>query len=162
MADTPRDARPRTATWVKVLLGLSLALNLAVIGLAAGAAYRFSKGPDKGPMRNGFALIAAMDRADRKAVLSPLRDETRAERQAGRAQSQELIAQLRAETFDAAAVEALLRAQMTRSRSVQDKIQARWLAQVEAMTAAERAGFADRLEERLTKRKKHKGPPKQE
>ena len=41
MTETLEPPKPRTPKWVRVLLALSLALNLLIIGLVGGAMVRF-------------------------------------------------------------------------------------------------------------------------
>ncbi|MFT5364006.1 MAG: putative membrane protein, partial [Dinoroseobacter sp.] len=47
---TPEGLPPRAPRWMKIALVVSLAINLAVIGLVAGAAVNFRKdgGPQSG------------------------------------------------------------------------------------------------------------------
>ena len=68
MTAEPNPAPRRSPLWMRVLLGVSLALNLAVIGLAVGASFRLL-GPD-GPLPHTFggALIRALPAEDRHEI----------------------------------------------------------------------------------------------
>lgn len=105
-----------------MLLGLSLALNLAVLGLVAGALIRFG-GPDgmhRPPRSLGAALYRELPREDRRA----LRAEIGAHGAGGLPREASavpaLIETLRASPFDAQAAAAQLAAQ--------DRRQADWRA----------------------------------
>lgn len=139
---------PRMRPWVRVLLGVSLALNLAVAGLAVGAAIRFG-GPEKmrGPQPLGAMLYRELPRQDRRA----LRDDnfgSRAERvERRRADNAELDAALRAVPFDPERVAAFLDEQASRHHDLEQAMRKAWLLRVEGMSLSERAAYADRLAE---------------
>ena len=156
----PPSGAPRPRLGFRILLGASLALNLLVIGLIAGAAWRHGGGPGKGwhhapPGLQSYAApyVRALPREARRDLHRGLRREVggagRAER---RALYAEMLAALRATPFDAAAVEAVLGTQRERVLALQAAGQARWLATVTAMTPEARARYADRLEEELRRR----------
>lgn len=147
MADDMTAKPPRARTWVRILLGVSLALNLAVIGLAIGAAVRFG-GPDGAhrpspPM--GAILYRELPREDRKALRGRAfgsREEHAAKR---RDEAVAIDAALRAVPFDAAALGAFLDRQARDREAFQSAVQEAWLARVSGMSDAERAAYADRL-----------------
>ena len=155
MTDIPPGRRSgRGLRWA---LGLSLALNLIVLGFIGGAAWRLA-GPDA-PDRHGRHAVASYGaafvralppRAQRQLHRSLRRDPGtlpgRAER---RALYEELVAVLRADTFDRAAVEAIFARQAEMAQRVQSRGQAGWLEIVSGMDAEGRAQVADRLEEGL-------------
>lgn len=146
-------AHSRCPVWVKVLLGVSLALNLAIAGLIAGLALR------GGPMRSdvaglGYALpyIMALDRDERHAVFKAVRGAPGLpDRRARRGQFREMISALRSDPFDREAVEAVLSQQANAVSQVQDAAQAEWLGLVAAMGAEDRAAYVDEIEEVLRK-----------
>lgn len=145
----PVAARPKTGKGLRIALAVSVALNLAVVGVVAGAILRdgprgpFIRDLDFGPYGEAFA---PEDRdAMRKAFLSrdvnmrDLRDQMRADGAA-------LIALLRAETLDLAKLEALMQQQQGR---MLDRIAlGRELVaeRIAAMSTEDRRAFADRLE----------------
>ncbi|MFW8634431.1 periplasmic heavy metal sensor [Cribrihabitans pelagius] len=140
--------------WQKWLLALSLALNLAVIGLAAGTAIRFA-GHQRGwhrPPSVGAMIFRELDRDTRAAL----------RREAGgghgsfparrRAEAEAVIAALRSEPFGAAELLRLLQEQAAVRHRFHLTMQEAWVEQVRAMTPEERAAFAGRMQERLERR----------
>lgn len=149
---------PRTALWVRVLLGLSLALNLLVIGLIAGALLR-GGGPDRmrdAPVHFGAALLRALPDEDRRAVMRTLRSDA-PDRGSRRDAARQIASALRAEPFDAQALQTALAAQADRLDQLQRATRAAWLARVAQMSPDARAAYADRVEARLTRARAHGG-----
>lgn len=149
---SPVTAVPTTSRGVKIALALSVALNLAVAGLAAGAWLR--DGSHGGMPRDmSFGPFSeALDDADRKAIRRALLDrlgEFREQRQAARAEFETLLVALRAEPFDPAAMQAALVA--IEARNSQRLKLGRTLieSRLIEMSPEERAHFADRLEKGL-------------
>jgi len=144
--------RPRTAVWVKVLLAVSLGINLAIAGFVAGIALR---GPaplrGEGPgMSYALPYVVALERETRRAVLGAVRNaEELPSRRARRAKFDEMLTALRAEPFDRGAVLDVLRAQADGVARVQTVAQTAWLEQVEAMSLEERRAYADAVEDVL-------------
>lgn len=151
MSDQAQIRQARCPRWFRVLLGVSLALNLLVAGLAIGAALRFG-GPDgmRPPPRSmATAMIRAMPQDHRAAMWTQTRSED-ADNRASRAADTEAVGvALRAVPFDADALAAVLQAVGTRRAALQARIQQAWLTQVAQMSDAERADYADRLEHML-------------
>ncbi|MCB6178352.1 periplasmic heavy metal sensor [Rhodobacter sp. Har01] len=153
---------PRTAGWVKALLALSLALNLAIAGLAAGAYLRDGGPPGRGDRDFGFGPLGeALSREDRKALRLAFLENFPAlkdGRAALRGDFGALIAVLRADPLDPAALDAALATIAARNAEMlatgRDLI-ARYLKE---LTPAARAGFADRLDKALTRagRREHR------
>lgn len=143
-----------TRRW-RIVLALSLALNLAVAGMVAGVILRNSgvipglapppvaRDPGLGPF--GAALTPEDRRAMRRAFAGE-RDRVMSGLRADRADRAALITLLRAEPYDPAAVATvaarLVERQHERARIGQRLIEAR----LAAMTPDERRAFADRLE----------------
>lgn len=147
---------PRMRPWLRVLLGVSLALNLAVAGLVVGAMIRFGgPGGMRPPMPLGAMLYHELPRDDRRALREEIHGARahRAERR--RADFRELDAALRAVPFDRARVADVLAAQSARHKDLEQEMRAAWLRRVAAMSEAERAAYADRLAEALTRRNHH-------
>ena len=148
----------------KILLGVSLAINLAVIGVFAGAAFR--KGKDR-PQRGGGQInyarpyIQALPREDRRAILEAMRPSKRGEdRATRRALYQEVTDILRVETFDRQAIEAILLKQTEVTLSGQRAAQVQWLNRIEEMGTQERRAYADAVEDVLKRSPPHKRKPK--
>lgn len=155
MSDVAAE-KPRLPRRLRWLLIVSLTLNLLVVGVVAGVALRFAGGdrlPPPAERSLGFGpWSGGLERQDYRALRrgfeaagTDLRSVWREER----ADRQALVAALRAEPFDAAALD-----------TVAGRMQARTLERlalgqrlirdhVLAMSLAERAAFADRLERSL-------------
>ncbi|MCL6283952.1 periplasmic heavy metal sensor [Ruegeria sp. 2012CJ41-6] len=151
----------RTRTWVKLLLGVSLALNLAVAGLAVGAMLRFGGHDHKRPMPKtvGSMLYRALPDDDRKALRTQTRAVHKARRGAKEVDLKAVITVLNAEPFDPQALREVIGQQAKARSAMFMAMQTAWIAQVLTMDDAERQVYADRLEE-LAQRKRHKGGKK--
>lgn len=145
--------------WMPVVLGLSLALNLAVVAAISGAAWRH-KGESGGPRAErsgGPVYVQALSREARRS----LREQTRGTSR-GASETAAMLAALRAEPFDVRAADSVFDAQRARGLARYDATRTALLAQIEQMTADERAAYADRIEAIAKKRKgKWKKPPKE-
>lgn len=167
MDNTGRPAR-RWSRWVLVA---SLALNLIFIGLMAGAVYRHAGGPGArehaggpGARSYGSPYVRALPREVRRAMFRDLRrsDSGMPSRSERRVLYDRVLAALRTEPFDAAAVEAVLREQGRVALELQTAAEGAWLAEVSAMSPQERAVYADRVAEELTRRPgKHGKKPRE-
>ena len=157
MADpTPPSAAKRaTPIWLRVVLVLSLAANLAVIGIVIGAATS-SKGP-RNPDRiagdvGAAPFVRALEPEDRRALARDVIKERGGFREIRRdtqARAEALFAALQAETFDRAEVEALLNAQRDAAALRQTMGERALLNRLEAMTQEERVAYAERLAQQL-------------
>lgn len=155
--ETPKRGKGRAFKWV---LGLSLALNLLVIGAIAGAALRYGgdrgagvKGPP-GIHSYGAPFVRALPREARRAFHRELRSRgglpSRADR---RAVYDEMALLLRQDPFEPEAIRDLLARQQQVAQGVQQQAHEAWLALVTRMTPAERAAVAERLQDSLRKRR---------
>jgi uncharacterized membrane protein len=143
---------PRAPRWVKVALALSVALNLAVAGLAVGAMLKDGR---RGGMPRDLSFgpfTEAFSPEDRKALREAFRDRMpafRASREEVRAEFQTLIATLRADPVDPAALGAALAAIEARNADRlalgRSLVEARFLQ----MPPEDRLAYADRLEHSL-------------
>jgi uncharacterized membrane protein len=144
--------------WVKPLLGASLALNLAIVAMVAGiwlrpdgSGERLARAPGAGAF--GAPYVLALPREDRRAVLRTIRQEVVADglpdRQKRREMFRDVLASLRAEPFDLAALNAAVSSQANASIAVQAHAQKAWLDIVAGMTPEERASYAERVEAML-------------
>jgi hypothetical protein len=140
----------RCPLWVKIVLAVSLAGNLAVVGLVAGAALRGGPFVERGPSM-GYAMpyVVALPREARREVFGAVRtNDDLPDRRARRA--------LEATPFDIAAVEAVLERQGAGAARVQATAQAAWLDVVARLSDDERIAYTARIEETL----KRRGPPR--
>lgn len=162
MTDAPEPKAPsRTPRWVKIVLVLSLAFNLMIVGIAAGG---FAGKDRKGGYRGGpdrvsvpgdlapRAFIAAIPREDRQGLAEAFRDRVRPEegrRDELRVRVQALLVALRAEPFDPDAISVLMMEQRSRILERQEKGQAVFLEYLTSLTVEERVAFADKLEKSI-------------
>lgn len=130
--------------WMPIVLGLSLALNLAVVAAVGGAAWRHSGAERAGPRaaKGGALYMKALPKEARRAIREQLRGVARPERT-----STQMVIALRQEPFDPAAATRVLEMQRDAGAQRQALVSAAWLEQVSAMSAQERSTYADRIEE---------------
>lgn len=157
----------RMPRWLKALFALSLAGNLAVVGLVAGAALR-GEGPDRRhpkappPPAASEAIGGVMFRyfdTDQRRALKALADgpyDNIVERRV--AELQDLLALIRAEPLDLAALKAEIATQSQTIAEFRVAVQEAWLSRLAAMDAGERAELADKVEKHIARFRK---PPKQ-
>lgn len=149
---TSQSAAPASAgRWTKILLAASLALNLLVVGLAVGSVLR--DGPPRGGRDFGLGPISeALSHGDRKTLRRAFLErhpEARTDRREMRAEFDVLLAALRAEPFDPAALDQALQAVARRNADLLATGRELVAERLKAMDGAERADFADRLEDGL-------------
>ena len=150
----PQPPPPSGPKWIKIALAVSVALNLAVAGLAAGAFLR--DGPGRGMPRDlSFGPFSeALSGEDRHALRKALMDKApafRKSRAAARAEFETLLTALRATPFDAAALQTALTAIETRTADRLNLGRSLIEARILQMSEAERLAFAGRLENGLKK-----------
>lgn len=141
---------------IRIALAISVALNLAVAGIAAGAWLKEGPPRERMPRDLSFGPFSeALDAKDRRALRKALLDRAPGfgeARTAARAEFAALLVALRASPFDADALQAALTAIETRMADRltlgRDLMADRFLA----MSDAERLAFADRLEKGLRRR----------
>lgn len=156
--EPPQKTRP----WVKIAFAISLALNLAVVGIIAGAIVRHG---GQGELARGHASISAFGAPYMRALSKPQRREIGQEvrqalgpavpdRRARRAAFREVLDSLRADPFDRGRLAAATRQQAQTAVSVQAAAQAAWLDLVSQMSPDERESYADAIEATLRKTSK--------
>ncbi|MGR3374262.1 periplasmic heavy metal sensor [Pseudooceanicola nanhaiensis] len=147
--------------WQKVLLALSLAVNLLIVVAVASFVLTHDGDRRHRPPRvdqMGGPLTGALSREDRREIGRALwrsyRD-GRPSRADMRAELADVIAALRREPYDPAVVEQSLQKQLEFAVERQELGQRLLRERLAAMTPAERAAFADRLEEGLERMREH-------
>lgn len=161
-----KKARTGMRPWLKVVLFVSLAFNLAVVGLVVGAALKYGPRDGHRPPRLDMMsgpYTSALSHKDRRQIGAELRREYRAERpsrQEIRTQFDQILQALRAQPYAPDRVEALMQVQLDAGIERQALGQRLLLQRLQAMTDAERAEFADRLEDGLKHRRSFKDDPK--
>ncbi len=142
-----------TPRWMRIALIVSLALNLAVAGLVAGAMLHGPFGGRDGRpeiRRLGLGPFAdALAEPDLAALGEAVRREEgsfRARRDAMRSDFDAFLAALRAAPYDHAEVARLIASQQERVVESQRLARALLLERIEAMGPEERAAYADALD----------------
>lgn len=148
--------------WLKIALGVSLAVNLLIIGFLVGAVTRHMG--DGGPSARspglgafGAPYMLALTKDDRRDVLRALRKDSRdviPDRDARRKMFADVVELLRAQPFDPAALETAVAQQADVTVRVQKRAQAAWFEVVSGMSDAERQDYAQTIEAVLQRRRK--------
>lgn len=141
MADLKKPSR----FW-RIVLAVSLALNLGLIGFGVGGALSGRAG-DGPPARYSIALGPigqALSREDRRAIARELGGKI-GKRTARNAQLREMVDLLRAEPFDPDALRTVLQNQTHNTLEVANAAQDAFVARIASMTIAERTLIADRI-----------------
>ncbi len=159
MTDPVLSPTPRVRPWMRILLAVSLAANLLIVGVVVGTAWRFGgPGSDRSPPPTGVALIRALPIEDRRAVLTQMRAES-PPRANARDEARLLADALRADPFDRDVLSVEVSRQTHARDSFQSVLLRVWLDHVASMEVKERADYAARLlemSERDKNRKKKK------
>jgi uncharacterized membrane protein len=146
---------PKTSAWVKVVLALSLAFNLAILGVVAGAVMKDGQGERGVPRDLSFGPFSeALSREDKRALRSAFLDkapEFRAGRREAQAEFTTLLTALRADPFDPAAFQSALGA--IEKRNADRLALGRTLIEnrIILLSVEDRLAFADRLEAALSR-----------
>lgn len=144
---------------LRIALAVSVALNLAVLGVVGGA-WLTHGGPrgGSGPRDLGFGpfneALTPQDRADLRYRFIQKRPGYVTERRAMRGDLQTIVTALRADPFDPAALDAAMQAQADRLESRIATGQTLLRDFLVDLTPEARRAFADRLEANLTRRSK--------
>ncbi len=153
MHDTRPLAPQPGSRWLRIALAVSVALNLAVVGMVGGAFLKSGGDPRGGVRDLGFGpftdALTKDDRAElRRAILDRL-PEFRDLRRANKADFAGIVAALRAEPYDGKALKVMLDQQNQRTTDRLKLGQSLIFEYVSAMTPTDRLAFADRLEARV-------------
>lgn len=158
MAD-PNETAKTSWPWGRIVLVLSLALNLLVVGVFLGAALSGKGGlrGDRGDRAAARELgplpfVAALEFDERRELARALRgaaEPLQQNREELRARFEALLEALRSPEFDRAAVSALIAEQRGLAVTRQQMGEAILLDHIEGMTLEERLGYADRLDKSL-------------
>ncbi len=152
MADAKMPA-PRPSRLWRIVLVISLALNLAVLGLVvgAGASGRFGKEPPRSFDLGLGPVARALDKDERRAIGRTMRQDRALRDFNLRNRVTDMVSALKAEPFEPDVFRELMAAQASRIAEVQATAQNAFIEQIAAMTPERRRAFADRLAEELSR-----------
>ena len=141
----------------KILFGISLALNLLIIGAVGGAMIRMSKGPVANHRASGLLYMRALNFEDKKSLRKEL-FRNKDSRKIGRAKEyssySSAVKILKKDPFDRKAFEELLDQQTKYSKSSQRSARLALVAQIAKMTKEERMIYAKRLANLIDRKRK--------
>ena len=158
MDDTPLTPERKTPRWIKVVLTLSLALNLLIIGAVVGVASRFA-GPGSGPWhdrahkRPEAALIASFERGDMRAMFKDMREKRRKVPEGDDIRPL-LLEALRAEPFDPDRLREVFALRKNAGQARRAALETALIDKLSEFSAQKRAAYADRLEKALARTKR--------
>lgn len=153
----PSNLKPRR--WMMPVFILSIAANLLVVGIVAGALLspdgpRKRGGEEQRSIRGvlGEPFFRALPAEERRAMLRDVisnREKFRDGREVLRDRVERFLAALRAETFDRSEAERLLGEQRNAASRRQDLGEKLLLDRLESMSLTEREAYADALSKQL-------------
>ena len=153
MAETMKDTKPKMSRKLKFLLIGSLSVNLLVAGLFVGAILRHSGPSDV--RGHSDLLLRVLDKDDRRAIGAAVKEVQGGGRRAfwagQKAALGDIATALKAEPYDGAAVQAALVRKSAHMSQTRYAAESAMLARFEAMSGAERAALAERLEAALAR-----------
>ncbi|KQB97167.1 hypothetical protein AL073_08910 [Loktanella sp. 1ANDIMAR09] len=149
--DKTPQARP-SRLW-RVVLVLSLALNLAVVGVIVGSAAsgRWKDGPPRSFDLGLGPIARALEPQERRAIGRQLRNDRSLRDFDLRDRVNRVVAALQADPFDPDVLRALLADQSARMTTVQATAQEVVVEEIIAMTPERRRAFAERVLEEMSR-----------
>ena len=147
--------------WTKMLLIASLGLNACFIGIIIGVKLTQDEmRPQRAPSAQGSLYLRALSHKDRRALGKLMRSyHTPEMRQTVRAGYENALQLLRANPFDAAALQTLMEDQTKASEERLAYARGALIAHLSAMSDADRAEFANALEQALNRGPKRTEKP---
>jgi len=142
------DLKPRKL-W-KILFGVSLALNLLIVGALGGALMRKGKGPTANHPASGFLYMRALDFQDKRALRKEIlrnKDGRKLIRARNQASFSSAVDILKSNPFDRTVFENLLDEQEKYAKLRQSTARIALVNHIENMTKAERLIYAQRLKD---------------
>lgn len=142
------DLKPRKL-W-KILFGVSLALNLLIVGALGGALMRKGKGPTANHPASGFLYMRALDFQDKRALRKEIlrnKDGRKLIKARNQASYSSAVDILKSNPFDRTAFENLLDEQAKFAKLRQSSARIALVNHIENMTKAERLIYAQRLKD---------------
>ncbi|EBA16683.1 hypothetical protein RSK20926_02724 [Roseobacter sp. SK209-2-6] len=154
------ESKYRMRPWLKVLLGVSLALNLAVAGIAIGSAWRykdFSYKHKNGAALLGYLIMGDLDRETKREWRRKTLDRHGAVFGKRHSAMAEILRLIEAEPFDPEAVRSALRSDADGIHGFMLANHEQWVARLSDMSVEERAALTERFREKSKHWRKHRG-----
>ena len=157
-APTPPPTTQPKRLW-RIVLVLSLALNLAVIGLVVGSVLsgRIGDGPPRSYVLGHAPMARALTPQERLRVLRSLRRERVLRDFDPRRRIQDMVDSLQADPFEPDVLRALMQEHVSRTSDLQQKAQDALMQEILEMTPERRAAYAETLEQEMA-RPRRDGP----
>ncbi|MEC7669345.1 MAG: periplasmic heavy metal sensor [Pseudomonadota bacterium] len=155
MSDVQQD-KPKRFPWTRVLLVVSLALNLLIVGAMATFFFansgprEFSRRP---PPDGPFLYLRAFSQEDRRALGREFFKNSKPSpemRELALQDYQDVVDLLKQPEFNQAELTSVLDRQHQRSKSLQERGRQMMVEYLGTKTPAERAAYADRLAEEVS------------
>lgn len=155
---TQEQQKPsRCPRWVKIALAVSLSVNLLIVGLVGGMAFRSDKmGPPRMTDAGGAytQALTVKDRRDIGRIIGRELQELRKDRATVLGEYQGMLEVLRTEPFDRAAAAQVLERQSSIFEQRRKAGETALLNRLEAMSVEERAAFVERLEKGIQRQER--------
>ncbi|MEM8536634.1 MAG: periplasmic heavy metal sensor [Pseudomonadota bacterium] len=150
-AATVNGKRP-SRLW-RVVLVISLALNLAVVGIVVGTAAsgRFGDGPPRTFDFGPGPILRALTGDERRSMMRSMRADRAFQSFRPEERFAVLVSALQADPFDKDAFAAAMAMQAERNLALQEQAQVAFVDVISDMTPERRAAFALALEQELAK-----------
>ena len=145
--------------WMKLVLLVSLMLNVAVVGFVATNRMKDDRQAESDDQQIRWILrLVPEDRRDfTKAHFGEVRGQLRSIRDTRRAQLDQIVGALRSEPFAPLQLEEVLATRRADSEAVRSIVHERLVVLLNEFTPAERAEFANGLEEQITRWRERTG-----
>ena len=144
------SANPKRRNFWKILFGVSLALNLLIVGAVGGAFMRKGKGPTANHLASGFLYMRALDFKDKRALRKEIlrnNDGRKLVKDRNHDSFNSAVVILKTHPFDRAAFENLLDEQAKHAKLRQSLARRALVNHIEKMTKEERLIYAQRLKD---------------
>ena len=144
------SANPKRRNLWKVLFGVSLALNLLIVGALGGAFMRKGKGPTANHLASGFLYMRALDFKDKRSLRKEIlrnKDGRKLAKDRNQANFNSAVSILKIHPFDRGTFESLLDEQAKHAKLRQSSARRALVNHIENMTKEERLIYAQRLKD---------------
>ena len=151
------SANPKRRNLWKILFGISLALNLLIVGALGGAFMRKGKGPTANHLASGFLYMRALDFKDKRALRKEIlrnKDGRKLDTDRNQASFNSAVVILRNHPFDRVAFENLLDEQAKHTKLRQSSARSALVNHIGNMTKEERLLYAQRLKDLIDNKAK--------